>query len=262
MSATTRFLGVDLAVRATNTGLALLEINDRRAHASWPEVTASDEELVRLVDAATVVGLDAPLGWPTEFVELVRRHGDFSGPDTWDVSRLRYRATDRFVAQLTGRAPLSVSADLIGAVAMRAAGLQTRWATAWGAAQPRDGSGRLVEVYPRAALWAWALRPSGAPYKGATNVERRRATRDARAAILAQLTDRAPWLSFSAELHEQCVNSDDVLDALVSALVAWAASRGQTHRVATQEYDLNLVRREGWIHVPSRPLEELDPARD
>lgn len=257
MSEASRFLGVDLAVQAKNTGVVLLELGASGAHASWPQGEASDDALVALVDAATVVGVDAPLGWPVDFVDALAKHDHFEGGPTWDVARLRYRETDRFVHELTKRPPLSVSADLIGGVAMRAARLQARWAVAWGAAQPRDGSAHLIEVYPRAALEAWGLREAGERYKGTGALAQQVIFREARGRILQALRRQAPWLTLDAALVERCVERDHELDALVSALVALATKRGHTHGVPREAAVAQRARREGWIHVPSGALAAL-----
>lgn len=257
MTGASRFLGVDLAVQAKNTGVVLVELRASRAYATWPDGEASDDALVSLVDASTVVGVDAPLGWPVDFVDSLGRHDRFEGARTWDVASLRYRETDRFVHALTNRQPLSVSADLIGGVAMRAAGLQARWALAWGAVQPRDGSGQLIEVYPRAALEAWGLREPGERYKGTGPRAQQVHFREAREGILHLLQRQAPWLTLEGDLVERCVASDHVLDALVSALVAVAATRVRTHGVPHDAALVERARREGWIHVPSAALHDL-----
>jgi hypothetical protein len=53
------------------------------------------------------------------------------------------------------------------------------------------------------------------------------------------------------------VASDQMLDALVAALVAIAAKTNSTHAPAESERDVAVI--EGWIHNPSRPLFDLRP---
>lgn len=257
------FLGVDLAVRPQNTGVARLELGKHSLCATLAGVTTADDAaLVSLVDRHTVVGLDAPLGWPVDFVKALRRHGTFKTAKSWDVEQLRYRDTDRFVKGVTGTSPLSVSADLIGGVAMRAAGLQAQWATIWGATQPRDGTGHLVEVYPRPALKVWHLLEGRATYKGATTALKRAEQRVTREGVMEALLTRAPWLHLAPDLLDACVASDHTLDALLSALVAYASTRGETWPPPTTSPDATRVAVEGWIHIPRRSLDFLDPARD
>ena len=136
---------------------------------------------------------------------------------------------------------------------MRCALLQHRWAEVWGQPAPRDGSGRLVETYPAAALTAWHVAYAG--YKdrrdlAAARTVRGQIIRDVGAAVSA-------WLDL-AGVHERCVESDHVLDALVSGLVAIAAADGETHQPSDDERTAALI--EGWIHLPSTPLSAMRPS--
>jgi hypothetical protein len=140
----------------------------------------------------------------------------------------------------------------MGSVDMRCALLQRQWAGVWGRPAPRDGSGRLVETYPAAALTVWGLASTG--YKdrrdpAAARTVREQIMKDVAAAVSA-------WLDLSP-VRERCVESDHVLDALVSGLVATAAASGATHQPSEDERATALV--VGWIHVPSAPLPELRP---
>jgi len=54
-----------------------------------------------------------------------------------------------------------------------------------------------------------------------------------------------PWLVVSDEYAE----TDHALDALVASLTARAAVQGRTLRPEIGQVD--LARREGWIHLPS-----------
>ena len=104
-------LGLDLAAQPQNT--AACEIRWHQTHA---EVVAchdplNDEQIVKLIGRADKVGIDVPLGWPTEFVRAVYRH--HSPNKKWpkvDMRRFRLRDTDRFVNKTTGIWPLRVCA--------------------------------------------------------------------------------------------------------------------------------------------------------
>ena len=148
--------------------------------------------------------------------------------------------------------PMSVSSDRIGVVAMRAARLQSLWVRRWGDAEERDGSGRLIETYPAAALSVWGLRqPHGIPYKGGRASERE-SRREARREILARSPRRRGRGSRSLiDVYEGSENSDHVLDALICALVALAARANLTAEVPEDSRD--AARREGWIHFPKDP---------
>ncbi len=152
-----------------------------------------------------------------------------------------------------GSTPLSVSSDLIGVVAMRAALLQTLWATCWGV-QPRDGTGQLIETYPAVALRAWGLYVRR--YKSSASARENAALSGVRQELMNAIDERASsWLAIDDELRRYAIESDHALDALVCCLVALATKVGQTHGASPEEQE--RARREGWIHVPSGPLADL-----
>jgi predicted nuclease with RNAse H fold len=258
-----RFVGVDLATEARRTGVVVLDVTPTVARATVPPVgfVADDAGLVSVVDAGTVVGLDAPLGWPDDFVRAVDAHHRGEAWPTFGAradkvrERLRCRETDLFVRDLgLGVTPLSVSSDRIGVVAMRGALLQSAWAVRWGRREDRDGSGRLVETYPAAALRAWGLLARrGERYKGGARTAERDEQRIARERIVSELARAgAPWLDLDVTLRDAAVASDHALDALVCALVALAAHARATHAIPEDRID--AARREGWIHVPYESL--------
>jgi hypothetical protein len=262
-----RFVGIDLASEAKRTGVAVLALSGAHATVGLAPVgfLADDRGLVDIVDRSTVVGLDPPLGWPDDFVSAVTAHRMSARWPTFEHrstdkirESLRHRRTDLFVRSLDlGSTPLSVSSDLIGVVAMRGAWLQSAWAQKWGRLESRDGTGRLVETYPAAALRAWGmLARRGVRYKGGGSAAQREAQRSERERIVAQIEEQsAGWLAVSAALRAESVASDHALDALVSALVALAARVGATYRAPSECED--EARREGWIHVPCETFDSL-----
>jgi len=75
--------------------------------------------------------------------------------------------------------------------------------------------------------------------------------------IVAELEGTlASWLDLQPA-RQACVESDHVLDALISALVAIAAKIASTH--PPTECQRDAARREGWIHLPSSSLSSLRP---
>lgn len=240
-------IGIDLSAEPRGTAIATVEWSARAARVVALEVGA-DDGLVLAAMGAEVdrVGIDCPFGWPAEFVRLVVEHtaGRLEMPaDLAQGWRRDYtlRATDRWVHANVALVPLSVSADLIGHTAIRLAALRSRLGADVEA--PLDGSGRLAEVYPAAALKVWGLPFRG--YKRAANVT-------ARNALVDQLRTAAPWLDLGG--HDAVVrSSDDALDAVLCALVARAVHLVRTHPPT----DLEVARREGWIHVPRAPLSDL-----
>lgn len=245
-----RTVGVDLAAEPLRTAVAVLRWEAGGATLDDLVLGADDDALADRIEAADKSGIDAPFGWPLAFVDFVAAHRDGHVVAPADVAgkewrrRLAFRHTDVATRELTGRWPLSVSADLIAHPAMRCAGLLARLAGA-GLDVSRDGTGAVVEVYPAASLRHWALPHRG--YKGGPNAARLGEVVDALGAA-------APWLVLGK--HEAlCRHSDDALDAVVAALSARAAALGA---VTVPPPDLAAtVRREGWIAVPCCALADL-----
>ncbi|NLF05947.1 MAG: DUF429 domain-containing protein [Actinomycetales bacterium] len=242
-----RTAGVDLAAEALRTAVAVIEWHDGGAHVAELRLGVSDDDILATIPTADVTGIDCPFGWPDAFVDLVVAHRDGSLVAPASSARawrrpLTMRATDLHVHATTGLTPLSVSADRIAHAALRLtailATLESR-----GVPCARDGSARVVEAYPAAALQTWGL-----PFRG----YKRGAGTTARAGLVDRLQERAPWLELGA-FEQTCCASDDALDAVVCALIARAAAVGHT----VPAPDAAQARREGWIHLPTAPLATL-----
>lgn len=96
---------------------------------------------------------------------------------------------------------------------------------------------------PGGSLKVWDL-----PFRG----YKKSANQAPRNDLVDALQAAAPWLQFGP--HESLVRAfDDVLDAVICALVARAVSLGQTE----PPHDRATALTEGWIHVPAQPLSEL-----
>ena len=108
------------------------------------------------------------------------------------------------------RTPLSVSTELIAVVALRAAALLSRIKAH--EQIDRMGSGRLVEVYPAAALIRW----------GFSIVERRNTP------LLASSLARklGSHLKMTTKAEDACKTNRDALDSMVAALIARASACG------------------------------------
>ncbi len=234
-------LGIDLAARAKKTYACALDASEGTLHATI--IAGCDD--VRLRELAVdrdKVAIDAPFGWPREFVEALDAHRRFhpwpapdDGRDDAFRAALSFRATDRVVMHT--RRPLSVSTDKLGVTAMRCAHLLHRWSAA-GDAVDRAGRGTFVEVYPAAALMRWGLTGSG--YKGSDTSTLGR--------LLDGLLAAAPPLELSQSDRALCAASDDAFDALVAALVAQAALLGLTDGPPREHTE--QAAEEGWIHLP------------
>ena len=250
-------LGIDLAARPATTGAVVLESGGAgRWSARSVGSPADDDLLVELARDAVAVGVDAPLGWPDAFVDAVTAHHGFRPwPGATDRAPMTHRETDRRTRAITGRLPLSVSADLLGVVAMRCALLQRRWADEiWGGPEPRDGSGVLGETYPAAAFAVWGIDARG--YKARRRPEEASEVRSSIVSELTRRTDR--WLGLDG-VDDACIASDHVLDALVCAIVAVAMTRGATEPPPADL--IETARREGWIRVPTCTLDDVGSPR-
>ena len=157
-----RTAGVDLAADTKKTAVAVIRWERGRATVEQVELGASDHLIVDVAAEVDLMGIDCAFGWPDDFVEFVSRHAkgarvDLSRDEGMDWRRrLAYRETDREVLRRTGRSPLSVATDRLGLTAMHCAALLDALADRIGPI-PRGGSGRVVEVYPAAALRLWQL---------------------------------------------------------------------------------------------------------
>jgi predicted nuclease with RNAse H fold len=243
-------VGVDLAADPKRTAVAVVEWTGRRAKLLELLTSADDDAIIDRAVTAEKTGIDCPLGWPDDFVDFINDHhtGSVATTVVDPAARLplRYRATDlHLIKERLGR-PLSVSSDLIGVCAMRAAGLLTAMTKA-GIEVDRSGvRGGVAETYPAAAIKHWGLTQAG--YKGASKLA-------ALGAMVDGLRTALPELSLGKHV-ELCRSSDDAFDALVCALVA----RATTQYRGTVQIPRGLVqraRREGWIAVPTCRLQEL-----
>ena len=241
-------IGVDLAAEPARTALAAIDWRGGRAEVRSLVLGASDADVVDASAGASTVGIDCAFGWPIEFAAFVTAHTrrevsprELVGRD-WR-RRLAYRETDRAVRDVIGRWPLSVSTDRLGMTAMRCAELLDAFA-AEGEEVDRSGGGRLVEVYPAAALRLWGIDTAG--YK----------TRpEAMPPAVAALRRAVPWLDVPDDAIALLRRSNDAFDAVVAALNARAHARGRTTRVP--ESARSSAEAEGWIALPIGPLSDL-----
>jgi predicted nuclease with RNAse H fold len=228
-------LGIDLASQPTNTATCVITWGEKVA-IDIPSATADDEQLVTLIGDADRVGIDVPFGWPLPFVNALSGYYQGRGWMAGHGDAVQLRKTDQVVKRLTGKLPLSVSSDKTAIPAMRAAHLLS----AIDPDMDRSGQGRLVEVYPAAALRSWGFPSDG--YKGKAG----QAVREALVQSFLQRTRR--WVEVTPEVQKCCVQSDHAFDALVAAIVARAAHLKLVHE--PDDADMELARVEGWIALP------------
>jgi predicted nuclease with RNAse H fold len=247
-----RTLGIDLAAQPNNTSACAIDWG-----AGPPVVTdlrsgLNDENLLAAIADADKAGIDAPFGWPDEFVDAVLAHregGRWPGRgEDQDLYRFRlsFRATDRRLIEKGIRRPLSVSTDLIGVVAMRCAYLLDRLGAA-GLQIDRSGVGRVAEVYPAPALGAWGISAVG--YKSRAGAARL-------PELLSSVEQGLGGLQLGARERQAAETDHNCFDALVASLVARAAALGLTQAPESEE-ERDRAGREGWIHIPTNPLAHL-----
>ena len=232
------------------TALASVEWERTRAVIRELVCPAGDDVILEAIERAGKTGIDCPLGWPDAFVDFVAAHrsGHVALPrddaGTGWRRELTMRRTDLFVQDKLHLVPLSVSADRIAHVALRCAVLLAKLDAA-GRPVDRSGVGAVVEVYPAASLRGWGLRHRG--YKQPR-------TPEVLAAAADDLLAAAPWLDCGP--HEETIRrSHDAFDAVIAALTARAASRGQTSPPGDD--DLAAAAAEGWIAIPHSPISQL-----
>lgn len=247
-----RTLGIDLAAQPKTTAACALEWRPGEVELTLLERGLDDAALLELIAGADKAGIDAPFGWPDRFVEAVVAHREHRGwpgrgadQDSFRF-HLAFRLTDRKLIERGVRRPLSVSTDLIGVVAMRAATLLDALA-ARGEPVDRAGSGRVVEVYPAPALSAWGINATG--YKSRAGAGRLPALLDA-------LEEELGGLQLAGEQRALASTDHNCFDAIVASLVARAAALGLTFP-PDPGTDADVAVREGWIHLPSNALADL-----
>jgi len=225
-------LGIDLSSAKKNTVACAIEWEKTRAVVRPAERQCDDDKLEELIAKSTVVGIDAPFGWPTAFVEAVAGwKGTVWSPE--ERKRLQFRETDLHVQRELGIWPLSVSSDRIALPAMRAMALLERHKV-----KDRAGDGKFFEVYPAASLKMWGLDCRGYKNDNEKCVALRRG-------ILGSLRRALPWLEFSGDYTQ----TSDELDALIASLTGRTASQGLTTKPARGQ--LEAAKNEGWIHLPT-----------
>lgn len=242
-----RTLGIDVASQVARTAVCSIRWEDGSARIEPLETGgATDPEIRRRIEGADRVGIDIPLGWPAAFVDALSEHHRgraWTAPvDREGMHALRLRETDRWITATARRPgdrtarcyPMSVSTNLIAIPAMRIAALLGQF--------DRSGAGRVMEVYPAAALFVW-----GMPYRGykGSGVEQRAVRRELVGSVREQTS---PWLTADAADWHAVDESDHLLDALVASLVARAKHCGLC--VASEDAQSDSARREGWIALP------------
>ncbi|MDX6400679.1 MAG: hypothetical protein QOF27_1285 [Gaiellaceae bacterium] len=245
-----RVLGVDLATEPSGTAGCWLTFDDEGARAEVVEDRLDDGALIRLIASSDRAAIDSPFGWPEPFYAAISQWRDTASFPTGSREPLRLRATDLYVKART-LTPYSVSADKIGALAMRCALLLTGVADAEKTRIDRV-DGKAIECYPSAALYRFGF--SRAALKNA------KTDHDVRRRLLGEILARAPWLKVDEHEQAKLIRVGHSFDAFIAGLVARAAAVRKTDRPPPQLAALAAI--EGWIHLPhANTLASLSKAR-
>ena len=238
-----RIIGIDFATKDAKKGLILAtrQGGRLRLERTWNRSRPFLDVLSKWVaeaSEATLIAVDAPLGWPAPLQEALKSHEAGKALATSADSMFR-RKTDDFVQHATGKKPLEVGADLIARTAHAALDLLSKLGEALGtpvplAWTPGAKGPAAIEVYPAATLRAYGIRDAG--YKKAGQ-------QDERHEIVKGL--KRQWMTIRDSQASELHRNADTLDAAVCVLAAEDFITGR----APGPEDRDLARREGWIWV-------------
>lgn len=185
--------------------------------------------------AASLLTLDAPLGWPAPLSRALSDHRA-GRPLSEPSNRLFRRETDRVIRKVTGKQSLDVGADRIARTARWALGFLGRVEEEIGARVPLAWSRtdlqrvHAIEVYPAATLCAHGIAIRG--YKNLDNVSARRAV--------------VTWLGGRLDLGEHSpslLEGADILDAAICVAAGLDFLDGNTIPPTNRQ----TAETEGWI---------------
>ena len=255
-------IGIDWSTEAKKVGLARglyanghMEVRDVRQGSSSVPPAATIEDWCRSHRGATILAIDAPLGWPGQMGEVLSRHVAGASLEVDSVTVFR-RRTDQRIHALTGRIPLAVGADRIARTAVSALSmlgylrqrLDRLLPLAW---DRRDVTGSkdvwAIEVYPAATLSACSL-----PFKNYKDLKDQ-SSRDRREEILDGLRTRIDLGGADlSSVPPNCnpIDHPDALDALVCLLAGMHFLQDDS-LVKPHPDEQSLARKEGWIWAMS-----------
>lgn len=241
-----RIIGIDFATKEPGRGMVLARKETRgvRLARVWNRRDPFLDVLTTWMDEAseaTLIAVDAPLGWPAPLAAALESHRA-GGAIKTPADCMFGRRTDDFVRQAIGKKPLEVGADRIARTAHAALDFLDQLGKKLGTAIPLAWSPNAergpaaIEVYPAATLKAHEMRHTG--YKKADQ-------RDERSEMVEALRRR--WMTIPDSCASECRKNADTLDAAVCAFAAGDFIAGR----AEYPEDEDLARREGWIWVLS-----------
>lgn len=240
-----RIIGVDFATDDRKKGMVLATRGHGclRLDRTWDRRRPFREILKEWVGKAedmeaTLIAVDAPLGWPVPLSKALQSHEAGQAIKTSANCMFR-RRTDAIVQCTIQKRPLEVGANLIARTAHAALvsldklreDLGKTVPLAW---TPSARGPAAIEVYPAATLKAYGI-PSTGDKKDS----------DQRSAIVKALKCQGMTIPDCRETDLQ--DNPDTLDAAVCVLAAEDFIRARA--TPPEDQDRDLARREGWIWV-------------
>lgn len=244
-----QIIGIDCATKGAKTGLARAAVDNRELricavklgrHQPAPQIVT---EWLENAEGATLLAIDAPLGWPKPLSPRLASHTAGAGMDA-SADQLFCRSTDKFIADKTRRKPLEVGADRIARTARAALGLLSWIRGEIGAAiplawNPSDLSEHaVIEVYPATTLMAHDILASPEGYKKSDERARSR-----RREMVEKLKRE---MHIPERLVADLSENADMLDAVVCVLAGADFLAGRAMPPPDRQHR-RLAEHEGWI---------------
>lgn len=254
--------GIDLASKPSKTAVCVIDwCEDGVAEIKeWERSRWTDARLIEeLMSDPSIqrIGVDAPFGWPTKYVNAISAS---SNNGTWPEDGYtddfgRFRETELNIKELIGTTPLSSSLGNLSWVTRRCVRLLARQARDEDVKAARLGEGCFVEVYPAASLKLWGISPADlAEDPGGYKGEKAKAVGRRRNLAEVLVKELESVVNMPTDFVNRCEGKggDDLVDALIAALVARAMARGRCEPIPANVTP-KQVKAEGWIRVPRGP---------
>lgn len=269
-----RVVGLDWAVCPSDRAAVVLEKREDNSISVANVITPVDNDSAIALCECTdnnVVAVDIPFAWPSEFREFVSRWipccVDGSNPP--EKTGFRYRTTDRFVYEKTGKWPLSVSTNLFALGALEWASIvhSRKLGSQIVVTTNRNNLPAIIEVYPGATLKSFendGLREiSGTSTRiteqGETEFEKNysyKTDEQTRRALVTALIAAFEIHADNTTIHKIVArgNKDHATDGLLAAITAmiykgvingWTTYQPNHEQIAD-------ARSEGWIFFPKK----------
>ncbi|MGM0551217.1 MAG: DUF429 domain-containing protein [Bacteroidota bacterium] len=242
-------LGIDAAASDANTGLVTLEADTRTVHkvAIGKEVPISQllTEWLSDYSGPVMACMDAPLGWPEHFCEILATH-EAGVPIILDKEQFFPRITDKRVHQKLGKRPLEVTANYIARTAHRALQLVEVLNEIVASSfklfldSEKIPHYSLAETYPAGWLISEQLAHKG--YKKDTAL---------REALLQQIVERYS-LQITPDAQVDLIRWEHTFDALLCGLCGLDILQQRCFSLKDLAVPETIARKEGWVWFKER----------